>query len=282
MNPHVAQAIEAREKGQVPVSIATALALEGAFGIYPERPESPAPITQGVRQVWINVRTLVRNFYGALKNDNKDRITPPTAAVALLEEMGIIENAVSQASKGMVAVVYYVCDYSEVVRKFPKAILKSHKTPSQEVQATLEKQTLQELMKLEPSQGVRQYRLDMDSGHPHVFMITHFSIDLLNRYKFAKLELLESHTGHIKGPAQWYTKLTNGKQYDCIPFGRFSLQIFGDGGQLFSPQLPSVKKAVVAMAQADQWTPVTTEAKIRMSISNLSNPADRTALLSLL
>ncbi len=282
MNPIVAQAIDGREKGQIAVSIATSLALEGAFGIYPERPQSPAPITEGVREVWINLRTLVRNFYGAFKPEAKDVVTPPTAATALLEEMGIVEGAINQHSQGMVSVIFYLCDYSEVIRRFPKANLKQPKTPSQEAQALLEKQTLDALLQLEPPQTIRRYRLDIDSGHPHAFMITHYPVDLLNRYKFAKLELLESHTGVLKGPALWYTKLTNGKQYDFLPFCKFTIQVFGDGGQLFSPQLPSVKKEIIEIAQADHWTPVTTDAKIRASLSKVKNPADRTVLLSML
>ena len=282
MNPLTAEAIDSREKGQIPVSIATALALEGAFGIYPDRPENPAPITQGVRQVWINVRTLIRNFYGAVKTDQKHLTTPPDVAIALVEEMSIIESAIYQHSQGSVQTVFYYCDYSEIVRKFPKAIVKTPQTDNQKMQHALETQTLSFLLEKEPPFDIRKYSLNFGSNNPSVLIITHYPIDLLNRYGFSKLALLESHTGVIKPPALWYTKLTNGKELDFLPFCKFTLQVFGDGGVLFAPQPMSVRKQVLDLAQRDNWTPLTTTDKMRMSLTKVTHPADRAVLLSML
>jgi hypothetical protein len=282
MNPIVAEAIDQREKGQIPISIATALALEGAFGIYPDRPESPAPITGNVKQLWINLRTLIRNFYGSVKSDRKILITPPYAANALIEEINIIESAVHQYSNGQVSVVFYYCNYEEVVRKFPKANVKSISTENQKIQHTLEVQTLQFILQQEPNCDIRKMGLDFGNNHPSSLILTHYPIDLLNRYGFQRLDLLESHTGVIKPPSQWHTKLTGGKELDFLPFCKFTLQVFGDGGNLFSPQSSSVKNKVIELAKQDRWTTVTTREKMQMSLNKISHPADRMVLLSML
>lgn len=282
MNPIVAEAIDSREKGEVPVSIATALALQGAFGTYPDRPEPVAPISEGVRQIWINLRTLVRNFYGAIAPNRKTFITPPAVAIALVEELNIIESSVYNHSNGLTSVVFYYCDYGEVVRKFPRANIRTPTTEIQRMQHTLEQQTLQQLLQLEPNKDIRRFGLSLGTGHPVSMIVTHYPVDLFNRYGFEKLFLLESHTGVIKQPAQWYTKLSNGKELDFLPFSKFTVQVFGDGNNLFSPMPNKVRQQVIDLAKQDRWTPLTTDEKIKMSLNRITHPADRTALLSLL
>lgn len=273
--------VDGREKGAIQISIGTSLAVEAAFGVYPDRPVEPAPVLS-VKEVWFNLRTLFRNLQGCLPSEIKDRVIPGDLVPALVEEMTILESAVLRGSQGMARAVFYLCDYSSLRSKFPKANLKEPTTPKQLMQAALEQQTLRGLLDQGVSQDLRTFRYELVGQHPESFIVTHLPVDLLSRYNFRKLELLESHTGNIKGYPQWHTKLTGGKELTNIPFGRFSLQVFGDNGHQFSPAPQSVRKEVLKLAEQHRWTTVTTEAKIRESLRTVDHAADRAALMSLL
>lgn len=274
--------IDAREKGEFQVSIATSLALEAAAGIYPERPESPAPISKGVREVWINLRTLVRNLYGALSTDQREIILPNQGVDAFLEELSIIENVIIKMSNGTVKTVYYVCDYTSLERKFPKATLRKPKTPKQIIQHKVEEETIHLALQTHPPHDIRFFNYELRGSFPYAYIITHYPIDLLSRDSFERLELLESHSGNIKPYPMWYTKLTNGKDLDFIPFNKFSLQLFGDGNNLFGVMGHKLRGQVIDLAKEDRWSPVTTVDKIRLSLRKIPDTVERTTLLSLL
>lgn len=274
--------IDAREKGAFEISIATSLALEAAAGIYPDRPENPAPITKGVREVWINLRTLVRNLYGAMSTDRREMMLPNHGVGPLVEEMTIIENVIIKISNGNVRTVFYVCDYTSVQRKFPKALLRQPKTPKQIVQQKVEDETIHMTLATSPPHDIRFFNFELNGSFPHSFIISHLPIDLLSRYSFQRLELLESHSGRLKAYPMWYTKLTNGKELDNIPFCRFSIQVFGDGGNLFG-MLPNKTRAkVLELAKEDRWSPLTTDEKIRLSLRKVEDPQERALLQSFL
>ena len=129
---------------------------------------------------------------------------------------------------------------------------------------------------------IRTYRYELTGQHPEAFIVTHLPVDLLSRYNFKKLELVESHTGAIKAFPHWHSKLTGGKELVNIPFNAFSLQVFGDNGNLFTPLLPSLRKEVLRLAQEDRWVAITTDDKIRMSLRKVTDPTSRAILMSLL
>jgi hypothetical protein len=280
----IQQAVEAREKGQtVPVSIGTALAIEAGCGVYPDRPEHPAPFVF-VQQVWINLRTLVRNLYACLDKDVKDTALPDDLWQAGLEEMQIIETAVAQATGNRTKVVFYVSDYKRPEQLFPGAIIKKAITPKQIFQLTVEEDTLKLMLQNnQQNHMVHFYEFMIEGNHPASLIITHMPVDLLARFRFERLELLESHTGAIKKPAQWNTKLTNGKELTNIPFNRMTLQLFGDNGNLFSPLSITIRREVVRLAGIDQWTAVTSMEKVRATISGkMDNDEHRKTVLKLM
>ncbi|QVD49141.1 hypothetical protein LUCX_71 [Xanthomonas phage vB_XciM_LucasX] len=274
-------AVENRDVGQVPVSIGTSLALEGAFGIYPDRPEMPPPL-QRVRQVWVNLRTIVRNLYACLPTEVRDMVLPDDLWQAALGELTIIRNAVTQTSRGQVQVVYYVSDYARMHQRFPGAILREPKTPKQIFQHKIEDTTLRMMLERNHDQHVELYDFDITGQHQASFIITHLPVDLLARYRFERLELLESHTGIVKGPAAWNTKLTNGRELSNIPFNKFTLQLFGDNGNMFAPQAPTLRKTVLALAHRWSWTNVSSLDLVRSTIQKVEIDEHRKALLSLL
>lgn len=275
------QAVDARDKGQVPVSMGTALAIEAALGVYPDRPESPAPILR-VKEVWINVRTLIRNLFNALPAELRESVHAPAIHAALLEELGIIESAIIKGSQGLARTIFYLPDYSSLSRKFPKAQLRQPKSDRQVAYQIIENQVCRALHQDPPGHDYREFRFAITGSHPESFIITHLPVDLLARSSFRRLELLESHSGGIKAFPQWYTKLTGGKELSNIPFNAFTLQLFGDNGNQFAPYNPAIRKQVLELAQEDRWTSITTEEKMRLSLRKIVHSFDRTILLAML
>lgn len=273
--------VDNRDKGQVPVSIGTSLALEAGAGVYPDRPEMPPPFMRA-RQLWVNLRTIVRNLYGCLPTDVKDTVLPDDMWQAALEELSVIDVAVTEASKGHTQVVFYVSDYKRLQGRYPGAVLKEAKTHKQIFQQKLEETTLQLMLKNNHQLEVKFFEFGIEGQYPESFIITHLPVDLLARYRFTRLELLESHTGKIKGPAEWNTKLTNGKELANVPFNDFTLQLFGDNGNMFSPQPISVRKAFLEAAQQWGLTNVSTMDKVKNTVAKIQNDHLRGGLAKLL
>lgn len=281
MNQALEAAVATRQQGQFQVSIPTSLAVESACGVYPERPVTPAPLTE-VKEIWFNLRTLHRNLIGSLSAEARNQVMPEQIVPALIEELAILESVLIKASEGRARPVFYLADYSPLASKFPKAVFKKATTPKQEFAYKVEQHSVMGVLQQQPPQDMRTYRYEITGSHPESFIVTHLPVDLLARHRFRRLSLLESHTGTIKPPPQWSSKLTDGKNLSHIPFNSFTLQVFGDNGHMFSPHLPALRRVVLEMAERDHWTALTTMEKIRESIRKVTHPADRTALLSML
>src|SRR5690606_15099886 len=106
---------------------------------------------------------------------------------------------------------------------------KNATTENQKFVQALEGNTFKEFQQLQPDADLRVFDMDFEQDQRKVLIITHFPVDLLNRYKFSRLVLLETHTGAMKPHTLWYTKLYNGKELNMIPFDRMTVQLFGDG-----------------------------------------------------
>lgn len=279
------ESIANRAIGQYPISIATSLALESAFGHYPDRPVVTPPPILSVRNVWINIRTLIRNMHGSLDHEFRERVKAEDLFHGLAEELGMIERAIASQSQGYCVPVFYHCDYSRVFHRYSSAWLKLPKTPNQRHYSDLEDKTCKLLLGAALAQSIRRFNYELvpaNGQFPQSYIITHLPIDLLSRHNFKSLILLESHTGALKGPAEWNTKLTDGKKHPNIPFSRFTMQVFGDNGNMFVAAPARLRDLVLEIAKRDQWTAVTTSDRIRFSISRIPNDIDRTTLQRLL
>lgn len=266
--------MDQREKGtEIPVSIGTALAIEAALGILPDMPEEDAktPAITKVDALWVNMRTLFRNLIGSLDKDFKDQVTDDLLVLALTNEMQIIESAISHVTKGRCEVTFYFCDYSAVPRRFPYASIRPREAPAQKRMWSLEQHTMDELWKSQPHHDFRRYDTDFDQQEKRTLILTNYPVDLLNRYKFKALTLLESHTGVTKSPARWYTKLYDGKDLYNIPFDRMTLQLFGDS-VMFSPQPIKIRRYVKEMATKYKWTSVSTKSLLIQSFKDEKDP----------
>lgn len=269
-----------RDVGAIPLSIGTSLAIESACGVLPEHEVTPAPLIN-YKELWVNLRTLFRNLYGALDKDFRDVVVPEVLVHAMMEELSILESAVIKGGIGNTQVVYYYCSYRSLQRKFPRAQKKSPSTPRQQAYEALEYQTLKALFEANPSHDIRHFDVDLEGQHPAAMIITHCPVDLLSKPFFASLVLLESHTGALKPHTQWNTKLTNGRELTRIPFNRMTLQVFGDGGVFFSPMPIKLRRYVVELAEQYNWTSVTTKDKIVANVRKLDDPSAIVFLLDL-
>lgn len=279
----LAKRVAEREKGAAPLSIATSLALEALCG-FGEFPSDKPPVSK-FNELWVNLRTLYRNCYNAIDRDTRVNVQEQHLVEALMEDMRVLISTVQLKSLGKLQVHFYACSYRGVEREFPKATWKELSTPKQVIEQKLENATLQLLLSPKyrsDEMNLREYDLKFKDRGEHTALLTHYPVDLLWRSQFRSLHLLESHTGKLKPRSEWYTKLTGGKRYTRIPFNRLTLQVFGDGNQLFSSMLPKIKNRILEIAEEDRWTPMTTDDKVKYSLNKIYDPREKTFFLELM
>lgn len=263
--------------GDLPLSIATSIAIESACGILKDKdsngnsiPTAPKkPPLEQVDELWINVRTLFRNIYGAIDSDIKDNLLPDVLLQTLIAEMRMIPNVIQQVVKKPIKIKYYVNTYKNIGKVFPNGIIRTVTSDKQKEYWQLEQHVVYYFINSEFP--VEKFDVKITGNHGNAFIITHLAVDLLWRYQFAKLELLESHTGKIKPFTEWNTKLSGGKEHPHLPFNRFTLQVFGDGNNFFTPVNIKMKRALIDLSKEKNWTPVTSKEKIVYDLKTMKD-----------
>lgn len=255
-----------RETGAFPVSIGTSLAVEGLLGRHPDQPRRP-PGYKRIREVWVNLRTLVRNFYASMTADQQNSITLEQAVELLNEELQVLPTILQQETRGQVSVTWYLASLDEVKWQFPNAKYREHHTEKQRFRHQLELHTLTQWFPTLQEQGIKVYEIKRrPKVHPGVVaLLTHYPHELFWRFQFDALFLLESHTGKLKNYSKWTSKLSGVKEEDHIPFNETTLQLFGDG-TLFNAFPKKVRDEIKLIAETRHWTTVTTTEKMRSDI----------------
>lgn len=272
IDAQIQAALTGRELGQIPVSIGTSLAFEGAYGILEDH-ANPNPIIHKVDVMYINLRTLIRNIVGAVDKDTAMMLNSTDISNTLANELQIIEASIKQVTGGKVEVVPYYCEYKSVDRLFRHAQLKETDPKTKGAIAFLREENT--LVEFDEKMGwiySKKFDIEFEKDDRAGLILTNYAIDLLQRYKFRSLSLVESHTGAVKPPAMWYTKLNNGKELTNIPFDRMTVQLFGDGSNLFSPFPIKIRKHMIEIATKNNWTPLTTKSYILDSITKERDP----------
>lgn len=253
------------------LSIATAMAIESYM----------ATKDRWVDLLLINVRTVYRNLVGAVESTRQKNLIPADLAKVLVDELAFIAREVATATQNKTKVEFYYPSYSDLTRVLPHASLRQINTPLQIQQLGLEQSTFLELkkQKMEPWEKV-------STIHPGrkvpTVIITHQPVDLLAWVKFPKLTLLESHTGVFKNRVDWHTKLGSGGSFDRIPFGKFALTVFGDKNNLLTAMPFKAKQLVFDMAEADRWTSMSTDERIKASLQKSRDHFARDTLMRVL
>lgn len=261
--------LNGREKGQFPIAIATSLALEGAFGIHPDKPAPDVPPMNECDELWINLRTLFRNLSGSVDPKEEFKIKASEYASVIEEEVKIIRNVVSDKTQGRVKTFFYACDYKSIEKLLPFAALKGTNTDKQKHYALMENNSIDEFGKRVKDTELDFYHFDTRlRGHnKRSLMLTHYPLDLIYNLDFGEIILLESHTGNVKKKNMWYTKLTNGKELVNIPFNIVTLQLFGDNGGLFIAQPSAIRNEFIRIATKHKWHPLTTRERILVGLN---------------
>lgn len=275
-NPNIDDNLEHREifHGKYAVSIGTSLAFETLFGINDLiAPTNPLPFTK-YGYVIINVRTLIRNIYGAVAKELKTEFPAAKYLEKTLEEIVTIPAILENQSGDRLEPLYYLPTYRGLAKEFPYAILKQvgNKAYGRQHQEAIEQYCVAQLTAKSIAGELPIHLTDIklpEVDKPAVIM-THQPIDLLSYLKGRNVDLIESHTGVIKDRYKWYTKL-NGKGLESIPFDRWSLQFFGDG-KLFTGYPPKQRAAVLEFATKNKWNQTTTTELIRMQLKRFPDP----------
>lgn len=281
MNPtqHAFKTLDAREKGAFPISIATSLAFESLLGIYPEREHQSIVIGQA-DAIYINWQTLFRNLVGSMTKEDRMVPHPVDFAATIANELEVIYQIASDNTGDMTEIVPYLCSYNAINRRFPYALHWNPSSPAQLDMVTLEENTFKEFERSYDTGQLIRLDLDFTDDPRNVFMLTHHPVNLLNRYRFRDLKLLESHTGALKSSAQWASKLTGLKDSTAIPFDRMTLQVFGDG-VMFKSMPVKLKRHMVALAEKNKWSVTTTKDKIVHDIKAERDPVLEAFVLKL-
>lgn len=260
-------AIIERETGTIPLSIGTALAFESLFGIHPDQSKHSVN-TKTINEVWVNIRTLVRNLYSAVPSAKVTELDLNASVELLYSEIELFPVIMEQYKQN-ITVRPYVSSLIDFEYAFPKAKHKHPKTPRQISYQFFEDYVTKGLYDL-----LKQNKADFieinkrpERTTKTVALLTHYPHELLWKEQFNRLLLLESHTGRIKPYNEWYTKLHNfKKEYRPIPFNKFTLQVFGDN-VLIDPQNRTIKGQLLQLAESRKWSPMTTTDKFYHDIT---------------
>lgn len=259
-----------RELGSyAPISIATALALESAFGVSEDHPEYKAkpPIKQH-RAIWFNIRTLLRNMLGAVNREQKNLVKDDDLIDAMTAEIQVVIGAIESISSGLCKPYFYIQSYSNLEKKYPYCLIRNPKTELQKAVMSQEEYVLEALINLDIV-DIKRSDTKLEGCPENTLIVTHMPIDLLSRYNFSTLVLLESHTGKIKPHTQWSSKLTGGAKLDLtrMPFNHVTLQLFGDGIHFQTFPIKE-KRQFVDMANKYLWNSTTTLNRMKQCINS--------------
>jgi hypothetical protein len=257
-------------QGKYALSIGTSLAFETLFGINDNiPPTNPLPF-KSYGYVLINVRTLIRNMYGAVQKELKAEWSGAKYFEKVKEELEMIPLVLSNQSHDKMSAIYYIPSYKSLKKKFPQALWRgtSSKAYAKQHYEVIEQYCIAQLTAavLRGELSIAMVDVDLPPVDKRAVIMTHLPVDLLSYSKANMVDLIETHTGVIKTKRQWYTKL-NGKGLEQIPFDVWSIQVFGDSKQ-FAGLPPKYRNAIVEFASKNNWNQTTTVTLIKTQVQN--------------
>lgn len=245
------------------ISVATAIPLERHF--------TNAEFKADTDALWLNVATLWRNFKGSYATEQVWTRTLET----FIEE---VENILGLLA-GEVACHLYYCHPDALYSAFPNADVKAPSTPKQIEEEQAESVALARLFQ-EDSITIHRCKVLLPEHNHRAMIITHRAVDLLSRYRFRDLLLVESHTGRILPARQWGGKLTGKREFNekHLPFNALTLAIVGDKSTNFKSNVAYSRK-LKSVAEQKHWHGLTTMDKIKKDLHSLY-PSDAEAILA--
>lgn len=262
-----------RELGQLSISINTSIPIE-TMKTERYRPK--------IDYVYINLETIVRNFFASMTAVDQASLDLSVAVQMLMDELRIIHTQLNTAH------IFFYQEPKEIRFMFPYATFKTPRTEKQMTAAARHKVVMQHLL--------YELSVNKDNATPGryngpvplllidrklpprmeaVAVLTHYPHQLLKRFDFTQLYLLESRTGRVKSFDQFATKLNGVKEGDPIPFNYFTLQIFGDTG-LFASAPAKIKKELKLLGEHRKWTSITSNEKFSSDLLGYASPELKT------
>jgi hypothetical protein len=225
--------------------------------------------------VFFNVRTLFRNFWEAFDKD-----TRPNVREMISDFMDELDTIGSLLLNMQIPYFYFWPQYNDLHKKLPGSKLKEKRGMN-----AILYETAEAVMAIPVTRRDDITMTDtlIPKYEGHVWLVSHHPVDLLSRYQFKSLTLLESHTGALKKPIVWNTKIFSNKDYYVLPFHPLTLCIFGDkSGDQLQGYPVKYRKVIMEMAEQNRWTVMTTTDKITNSINKIDDPEMKRLFKSML
>jgi hypothetical protein len=260
-----------QETGVTGLSIATDLGILGSVGKHPDYPLPEMPILK-VDEVWVNIATLVRNTMNSFPSDMRDSLKPSFLANCCMVDMDILDKVyLGLILEKTIEVKFYFCRRKNIERKYPQARWRTLKTIKQELEFNLLQKTIDILLEQREDE-INVFDFEPEGVSKNVALMTHYPIELLTHKQFKNLYLLESHTGSLKDRELWYTKFST-KGLDFMPFDKMTIQMFGDGNNLFAVYPIKLRKKMIEVAKKYRWSYMTTKEKVLMNVELEREPS---------
>lgn len=271
----MSNSLNERELGNLPISIATSMAIDGLYNRHADLKPLPKLPALKANIIYINGRTLFRNVHGAIGDKDKaNRVSPKAYAETILKEVDELKSALKQEEHPL-DVVLYLPTYRSIARYMGKGELRPLNTDNQKTYNKLENETMQEIFNTYKEEKEKPFlEVDMDinvKDYQNIFILTHLPVDLLNVKNAADVFLVESHTGRVKPRDQWYTKF-HAERNPTIPFNKATLLFFGDSGGLFKPQNVKARKRLIDISRDRKWNAFTTISRMLTGIELSHEP----------
>jgi len=236
-------------------------------------------IHKGYEFIYLNLRTLYRNFHGAYPRDQYP--TSKVMAKDFLEELITIQSLITETIPGRLKPIFYLASCSSLPSLITDAKLKVIHTPKQKEYYDLERVVFALALKANKDINVQNYNCLVKGNNTSSLMVSHLPLDLISSHLFRKLGLLESHTGAIKLKTEWITKLNKNEIYRNIPFNILSIQILGDNNNQFQSMGTKFTKYLVQLATDHNWNANTNMAKVQYDIRKLNDKYLASILLNM-
>jgi len=228
--------------------------------------------------MYINVRTLIRNYLQSLEYEN---FSFSDLYKEFEQEYFLIKTLIEEIQPIPLKPVFYITTHKTIVKQFPNANVKTKLTKKQENYKKLEEQFVNKLLSKVKEDSIHIYDVLIKGYKTKALMLTHFPLDLISFSTFRYIVLIESNTGNIKTRSDWITKITKNSSYYHLPFNVLTLQILGDGGKNFLTMDNRYKKVLLELAEKNNWNPSTTIEKVRFDIRNMRDRYSSEILLKL-
>lgn len=254
-----------REVGKLLLSIGTSLAFEGIMGIHDVAiVQKPAPLYRA-DELWINIRTLLRNIYGAISKDTRKTLQYADYQETLFDEMRQIVDLAHRETNGKIWIKFYYPTHRSILTRYPHATLKSDNSANGIALREIERWVIDGSYN-QPPYHVEQINLDINCANPYMLILTHQPVDLLHIHGTLTVGLVESHTGVVKEAHRWYTKLKGCAKEPRIPFNAVTMQLFGDSGDEFQAAPLRYRTELITLADKQKWTQNTSVPMMMRSI----------------